>query len=88
MKVTIEIPHGIRYVDIFIKNRLSRKIIAVEVKSGNAKRSSKQIKKDKAIDQGLGKFRQNGFFDEYNNLIGRTTSNTVTSVTHVPLWKL
>ena len=88
MKVTIETPHGIRYVDILIKNRLSGKIIAVEVKSGNAKRSSKQIKKDKAIDQGLGRFRQNGFFDEHNNLIGRTTSNTVTSVTHVPLWKL
>ena len=88
MKVTTETPHGIRYVDILIKNRLSGKIIAVEVKSGNAKRSSKQIKKDKAIDQGLGKFKQNGFFDEYNNLIGRTTSNTVTSVTHVPLWKL
>ena len=88
MKVTIETPHGIRYVDILIKNRLSGKIIAVEVKSGNAKRSTMQIKKDKAIDQGLGKFKQNGFFDEYNNLIGRTTSNTVTSVTHVPLWKL
>lgn len=38
MKVSRETPHVTRYVDILIKNRLSGNIIAVEVKSGNAKK--------------------------------------------------
>ncbi len=79
---------GVRYVDVLIRNKKTGKIVAVEVKSGNAKRSGKQILKDDIINSGSGTFGENGFSDSNNPLIGTSTANTTTSVTQVPLWKI
>ncbi len=83
--VTVHTDKGVRYVDILIRNKKTNKIVAIEVKSGNAKRNKKQITKDKIIDSGEGTFGQNGFYDPNHPLIGTETTNTVTNVKQVPL---
>jgi hypothetical protein len=87
-QVTVHTEKGVRYVDVLIRNKKTGKIVAVEVKSGNAKRSGKQISKDDIINSGSGTFGENGFSDSNNPLIGTSTANTTTSVTQVPLWKI
>jgi RHS repeat-associated protein len=87
-QVTVHTDKGVRYVDVLIRNKKNGKIVAVEVKSGGATRSSKQITKDGIINSGEGTFGKNGFSDPNNPLIGTSTTNTTTSVTQVPLWKL
>ncbi|WP_264080064.1 RHS repeat-associated core domain-containing protein [Treponema pedis] len=79
---------GVRYIDILARNKKTGKIINVEVKSGKAKRSEKQINKDTLINQGKGIFGENGFINKNDPLIGQKTNNTTTSVTQVELWKL
>jgi uncharacterized protein RhaS with RHS repeats len=78
-----------RYADILIQNKKTGKIINVEVKSGGAKRSSKQVSKDKVINSGGGTFGKDAPRDMNGNpLAGKSTSNTTTSVTTVGLWEL
>ena len=79
---------GVRYIDILARNKKTGKIINVEVKSGKAKRSKKQIKKDTLINKGQGTFGEKGFINKNDPLIGQKTNNTTTSVTQVELWKL
>lgn len=55
-QITVHTPDGIRYVDILIKNKKSHKLIAIEIKSGKARRNRSQIIKDLHICSGRGKF--------------------------------
>jgi RHS repeat-associated protein len=87
-QVTVHTSEGVRYVDVLIRNKKTGKVIAVEVKGGRAKRNSNQISKDKIINNGGGTFGSSGFSNPDNPLIGTSTTNTTTSVTQVPSWKL
>lgn len=78
-----------RYVDILIQNNKTGQIIAVEVKSGSAVRSSTQLAKDKLITSGGGILGKNAPTDMNGNpLAGLDTSGVLVSETNVPLWKL
>nr|WP_229064191.1 hypothetical protein [Morganella morganii] len=78
-----------RYVDILIQDKRTGKIIAVEVKSGGATRSTRQLAKDDVITSGNGMFGKNAPNDMNGNpLSGSNTSGVIVSETNVPLWKL
>ncbi|MCL1810382.1 MAG: RHS repeat-associated core domain-containing protein, partial [Clostridiales bacterium] len=78
-----------RYVDILIQDIKTKKLIAVEVKSGKASRSVSQLLKDKIIAAGKGIFGKNAPLDMAGReLAGNLTTDVIVSTAKVPLWKI
>lgn len=84
-QVTVRTDSGVRYVDILILNKKNNKIVAIEVKSGNAERTKQQISKDELISKGEGTFTGKGLDvdPKYVNEV-----KIIINVKKVPLWKI
>ena len=83
-QITVHTPDGIRYVDILIKNKKSHKLIAIEIKSGKARRNRSQIIKDLHISSGRGKFGASA----PGGLAGMETKDVITIVKNIKPWQI